>query len=61
MGKLTKEEYDEFLLEKEMYDTETFENFCNACDNYGTEECPFNGKVFIDTKWKNIGCANFID
>ena len=44
-----------------MMDIETFENFCNACDNFGTEDCPYNGKVVLSTDWRNIGCSNFDD
>lgn len=61
MTKLTRQELDEVYNEKEMYDINTFENFCNACDNFGTPDCPFNGKTTLDTRWKNIGCANFED
>lgn len=61
MSKLTRDDWDEYLLEKEMTDIETFENFCNACDNFGTDDCPYNGKVDFSTNWKNIGCANFYD
>jgi len=61
MAKISKEDMEEYLLDREMTSIETFENFCNACDNFGTLECPYNGKVVLSTDWRNIGCSNFED
>jgi hypothetical protein len=61
MSKLTKEEMDEAYLEMEMHDLRTFENFCNACDNFDTDECPYRGKVDFSTRWVPLGCTKFID
>ena len=38
-----------------------FENFCGACDNFMTPDCPFAQIVRENTKWKNIGCKSFWD
>ena len=38
-----------------------FENFCAACDNFMTSDCPFISIVIADTKWKDIGCKSFWD
>lgn len=38
-----------------------WENYCTACDNFETENCPFKGKANIGTKWKQLGCNNFWD
>ena len=38
-----------------------FENFCGACDNFMTPDCPFAQIVKENTKWKNIGCKSFWD
>ncbi len=61
MSKISKEDMEEYLLDREMTSIETFENFCNACDNFGTDECPYNGKVVFSTDWRNIGCTKFED
>ena len=36
-----------------------FENFCVACDNFMTLDCPFISVVKENTKWKYIGCRSF--
>ena len=38
-----------------------FENYCGACDNFMTPDCPFAQIVRENTKWKNIGCKSFWD
>ena len=38
-----------------------FENFCSACDYFGTRDCPYAGHVRRDTQWRKIGCTNFWD
>ena len=38
-----------------------FENFCVACDNFMTLDCPFLSFVGTNTKWKDIGCTGFWD
>lgn len=39
----------------------SFEEYCNACDYFNTDKCPFKNKVSYMTKWKQIGCNNFWD
>lgn len=39
----------------------SFENYCGACDNFETEECPFFGKVFAYTDRHKLRCENFWD
>ena len=36
-----------------------FENFCGACDNFMSLDCPFISVVKENTKWKYIGCRSF--
>ena len=36
-----------------------FENYCGACDNFMTLDCPFISVVKENTKWKYIGCRSF--
>ena len=38
-----------------------FENYCSACDNFDTDECPYKGRVDYDTDWRVIRCNNFLD
>ena len=38
-----------------------FENFCAACDNFMTSDCPFALIVRENTKWKDVGCKIFWD
>lgn len=38
-----------------------FEDFCGACDNYQTLDCPFMSYVTAKTKYKDIGCKSFWD
>lgn len=39
-----------------------WENFCCACDHFeNPDECKFFGKVFKNTKWKEIKCDDFWD
>ena len=42
-------------------DSNYFENFCAACDYFGTLDCPFLSIVNENTRWKHIGCNNFWD
>ena len=32
-----------------------FENFCGACDNFMTIDCPLIEIINTNTKWKTIG------
>lgn len=38
-----------------------FENFCGACDNFQTLDCPFMTLVNSRTRYKEIGCRSFWD
>lgn len=40
-------------------DENYFENFCSACDNFGTCNCLFMDYVEENTKWQEINCRNF--
>jgi hypothetical protein len=46
---------------KKMQENLNWENYCGACDNLMTDDCPFKYKVQDDTSWKDLGCTNFID
>lgn len=60
LSKEDKEELDRCL--EDMNNPYAFENYCSACDNFETDECPFNGKVNFDTKWKEeLNCDKFYD
>ena len=38
-----------------------FEEFCGACDNFQTLDCPFMTVVNNRTRYKEIGCRSFWD
>ena len=38
-----------------------FENFCGACDNFQTLDCPFMTLVNSRTRYNEIGCRSFWD
>ena len=57
--KLSPEEFKEL---NDIMDPYSFENYCGACDNFQTDNCPFKDKVFIDTEYKKeFNCENFWD
>lgn len=36
-----------------------FEEYCGACFNFDTDECPYRYEVDNFTEWKKIRCDNF--
>lgn len=38
-----------------------FEDFCGACDNFQSLDCPFMTLVNSRTRHKEIGCRSFWD
>lgn len=59
MPKLTVKEMEQFHVQQDMLTN--FENYCGACDNFDTEDCPFRGKVDEDTYWRELPCDKFWD
>lgn len=59
--KFTKEEQEKLDEAIELMDNPfAFENYCEACDHFETEDCPLKGKVTYDTQWELIKCKNFM-
>lgn len=38
-----------------------FKNYCDACDNFKTRNCPFKRIVTENTRWQDLNCTNFTD
>lgn len=60
--KFTNEEQEELDEAIELMDNPfAFEFYCEACDYFQTDECPFKDKVQYNTRWKMIKCDHFMD
>lgn len=54
----TEEEYKEI---QELSDPDYFEIYCSSCIYFETDNCPFKGKVFDATDYREIKCNKFND
>lgn len=52
-------EIEEEIYEHEVSSWKNFEKFCQDCDNFLTEHCPYLNEVNYDTDWEKFGCTNF--
>ena len=56
---MDEDSLEEYINRQNLY---YFEEFCGSCDYFDNpQSCPFYGKVFRATKWKEIQCQNFWD
>lgn len=59
---LSKADEEELDIAVELMNNQyTFEEYCSACDNFGTDICSYKDKVTDMTKWKEINCNSFED
>lgn len=67
MGKITGKELEDLLNETPEHtwdpkDSNYFENFCSACDNFRTDNCPFRERATLWSRWKEeFRCEHFYD
>lgn len=60
--RLTKEEELELSFNIDVMDNGwNFEHYCNSCENFGTDECPFKEKAGEFTNWKSLKCDKYLN